>query len=425
MRAPMVLAVAVFVASYVLIITRRLRWLPIGRPAGALVGACLMVSTRVLTPEQAYGSVDHSTLGLLFGMMLINAQLERAGAFHRVAAVLDHHLRSPRVLLCAVAAGAAFASALLVNDAVCLMGTPVVLALARRRRLHPLPLLLALATGSNVGGVMTLTGTPQCMIIGQMGRISYASYAAVMVPVGLVALLVLCAVLLVVHGRPRPEDEPPSDTNEGAREPERFDDALLWPSVIALAFVTGGFVLHFDLAWTAMLGASLLLIAARRDAALVLARVDWSVLLFFTGLFIIVGGLRASGAADIALRYLGARVRGGAGSLLPLSFAWMVGSNLVSNVPFVLLAGPWVARMPDTRLMWLALSMATTFAGNLTLLGSVANIIVAEGAGERGGMTFGAYLRVGFPATILTTLAGAATLLALQASGWIAYSARW
>lgn len=422
----MTAAVVVCVVTYALVIARRVRWLPIGRPAGALVGAVLCVVMRVLTPEQAFRAIDHGTLGLLFGMMLINVHLERAGAFHRVAVLLDRWPRGPRALLCAVAVGAGVASALLVNDAVCLMGTPVVLAVAHRRGLRPLPLLLGLAIGSNVGGVMTLTGTPQCMIVGQLGHISYKAYAAVMVPVGVVGLLVLCGALVAMHRDGFAAT--PLDGGQGAdeaHEPPAFDPTLLTPSLLAVGLVTAGFLLRFDLAWTALAGAALLLLLARRDAAPVLARVDWSVLLFFSGLFVVVGGLRASGAADAAFAHVGSHLPTGAGAVFPLSFVWVVGSNLVSNVPFVLVAGPWMDHLPEPRLMWLTLSMAATFAGNLTLLGSVANIIVAEGAGERAGMTFGAYLRVGLPVTLLTTLAGAATLLGLHHVGWIARSLAW
>jgi Na+/H+ antiporter NhaD/arsenite permease-like protein len=406
----MYLPLAIFCITYVLIIARRLHWLPIGRPAGAMVGACLMVASRVLTPEQAYASIDHGTLGLLFGMMLINAHLERAGAFHRAASVLEHWPRSPRALMCSIAVGSGVGSALLVNDAVCLMGTPVVMAVARDRKLRPLPLLLALAVGSNVGGVMTLTGTPQCMIVGRLGKIPYTEYAAAMVPVGLVGLVMLCAVLLVVF--PRIEHETVRDSV--AKELDTFDPSLLRPSVLAVVFVTVGFALHMDLAWTALSGAVLLLLMARRDASHVIERIDWSVMLFFTGLFVVVGGVRASGVMELAIERWGHLIRGGTSAVIPMSLASVVGSNVVSNVPFVLLAGPWIEQLPEARLMWLTLAMASTFAGNLTLLGSVANVIVAEGAGDAGEMTFMNYLRVGLPTTILTTVAGGMVLIGMR-----------
>jgi Na+/H+ antiporter NhaD/arsenite permease-like protein len=419
----MLTAVVVFAVTYALIIARRLRWIPVGRPAGALVGAVLAVGLRVLTPAQAYASIDHGTIALLFGMMVINVHLERAGAFGRAAALLDRTARSPRALLCAVAVFAGVGAALLVNDAVCLMGTSVVLALARRRRLHPLPFLLALAIGSNVGGVMTLTGTPQCMIVGQLGGISYTSYAAAMVPIGVLGLAILCAVLLVVYRAGLPVANPDALAHLDSGGP--VDATLLGPAAVAVAVVTAGFVLRYDLAWTALMGAVLLLVLARRDASHALARVDWSVLLFFSGLFVVVGGLRVSGASDALVRHLGPWLRGGPRDVLPFSVVSVAVSNLVSNVPYVLLLARWVSQMADARLMWLALSMAATFAGNLTLLGSVANVIVAEGAGEEGGMGFVSYLRVGLPTTVLTTLAGAGLLLAMHDAGWLRYTAGW
>jgi Na+/H+ antiporter NhaD/arsenite permease-like protein len=335
-------------------------------------------------------------------------------------------------LLCAVAVAAGLGSALLVNDAICLMGTPVVLAVARRRGFHPLPFLLALATGANVGGVMTLTGTPQCMIVGQLGRLTYTSYAVVMIPVGLVGLALLCAVLLVAHRGPLPDRSgirhlAAGDAAEDARarDPSEEDPTLFRPAVTAVAFVTLGFVLRFDLAWTALAGAAVALLLVRRDAGHVLARVDWSVLVFFCGLFVVVGALRTSGVSDASFGWLKPHVKGGPEAALPFAAISVLGSNLLSNVPYVLLVAPFVDHLAEPRLMWLVLSMASTFAGNLTLLGSVANVIVAEGAGEEGDMGFLAYLRVGLPATVLTTLAGAALLVALHAAGWIAFTRAW
>lgn len=420
--APLTVAIVVFAITYALIVARRLHWLPIGRPAGALVGACLAVATRTISPEEAYRAIDHATLGLLFGMMVITVHLEHAGAFHRIALRLERWPRSPRALLCAIAVLSGVGSALLVNDAVCLMATPVVLAVARRRELHPLPFLLALATGANVGGVMTLTGTPQCMIVGQLGKISYTAYAATMVPVGIVGLSILCMVLLFAYRRGLPD-------RAGIREVEVAehveDPSLLVPSLIAVAFVTLGFVMRFDLAWTALAGAALALVLVRRDAADVLERVDWSVLVFFAGLFVVVGALRTSGVMDATFRLVSPWIQGGPGAVVPFAAVSVVASNVLSNVPYVLLAAPLVDHLAEPRLMWLTLSMAATFAGNLTLLGSVANVIVAEGAGEEGEMGFLAYLRVGLPATILTTIGGGVILVTLHALGWITRTHGW
>jgi Na+/H+ antiporter NhaD/arsenite permease-like protein len=417
----MVVGLAVFVVTYLLVIARRLRWLPIGRPAGALVGAVLAVATGAIGPEQAYRSIDHATIALLFGMMVIGVHLERGGAFRRVAAILGARPRSPKALLCVVAVASGIASAILVNDAVCLIGTPVVLAVSRARRLAPLPFLIALATGSNVGGVMTLTGTPQCMIVGRLGSIGYRAYAASMVPVGLVGLLILCAVLLATHRGPLLE-RPAGGATEPLAAEER---ALLLPSLAAVAFVTAGFLLRFDLAWTALAGAALVLVLVRRDAGDVLARVDWSVLVFFAGLFVVVGALRTAGVMDAAFGLVRPWLRGDAAAVAPFAVASVFGSNLLSNVPYVLLVAPWIDHLAESRLMWLTLAMASTFAGNLTLLGSVANVIVAEGARDEGGIGFLAYLRVGFPTTILTTLAGSAILIAFEAAGWVRWTAAW
>jgi Na+/H+ antiporter NhaD/arsenite permease-like protein len=174
-------------------------------------------------------------------------------------------------------------------------------------------------------------------------------------------------------------------------------------------------VLGGNLAWTAAAGFAVAMLVHRRDTRDLWPRIDWSLLLFFAGLFVVVEGLERSGAPALLFdRYPLAATGAGFEGWLRLSGIFLAGSNVVSNVPFILVVHDQMATLPDREAAWALLAMASTFAGNLTLLGSVANIIVAESARDLGGIGFFQHLRVGLPLALLTTLAGALVLFALR-----------
>ena len=184
---------------------------------------------------------------------------------------------------------------------------------------------------------------------------------------------------------------------------------------VVLVSIFAGFLAGLNLAWTAMAGAALVMVLARRDTHSVLRLVDWHLLLFFAALFIVVGGLSDTGLPEAIY----SRLQAIFGSSVPAQ-AWnltwfsVVGSNVFSNVPFVLVAGNWIARFAEPTLMWKVLALATTFAGNLTIVGSVANMIVVESARDHIQVSFWDYARFGIPITILTTGAGVVVLLVLR-----------
>ena len=395
----------VFAFAYVLIAARRFRWLPIGRPTGALLGAVLMVLLRCLTPAEAYAAVSGDTIALLFGMMVLQVELDRSGLLDSLASSIASRGGSAARLLFATVLASGALSALLVNDAVCLMATPLVLRICRVGGLPPLPFLLALATGSNVGGTMTLTGTPQCVLIGDLSGLSYARYAAVMVPTGAVLLLLTGAFFVVAFRRSlaglstRPV--PPSIPLDRPRA-RRF--------VVTLAAVLAGFLAGLPLAWVALAGACLCALLKMDEPRENLARLDWGLLVFFAALFVVVGGVARAGWIDRAVEGVSPWLSSDPASR-PVRFAAfsVLGSNVFSNVPFVLVLGHGYAGAGEA--FWLQLALTSTLAGNLTLVGSVANLIVAEGAGREGvHVGFRDYLEVGVPLTVLTTAAGLALL---------------
>jgi Na+/H+ antiporter NhaD/arsenite permease-like protein len=401
-----VLGCVVFAVTYVLVAGRRLRWIAVDRPAGALVGAVLAVAVGAITPDEAARAIDHSTLVLLFAVMGMGAFLGMDGFFDRAAPALARWARSPARLLGALVWVAGLLSALVTNDAVCVLFAPVVVDWIERWRLPRLPFLLALATGANTGSVATLVGNPQNMLCGSLGHLSFATFAWRMVPVALVALAINHTILhrafaTSLAGTLEAEDVPTSPWTRRTVF-----------TLVVIACTVAVYSAGAHLAYTALAGFVVLLLGHRADPAEVWKRIDWSILLFFGGLFVAVEGLARSGApgwvfARIPL-YLPPE---GIGAYLRTAMYFLVGSNVVTNVPFILIVQEQMARLPDPVLGWELLGMASTFAGNLTLLGSVANVIVAEKSERVGGLRFMEYLRVGALVGLLTTSVGTVLLV--------------
>lgn len=398
-------AVAIFALTYVLIAARRLHVLPIGRPAGALLGAVLMVAAGVLTPAQSFASIDHDTIVLLLGMMLISAYLDQAAFFDWVVTKVLRVGRTPWGLLVVVALLPGALSAFLVNDAVCLFMTPVVVATCARARLPMSPYLIALATSANIGSAATLVGNPQNMIIGSLSRMGFADFLLRAGPAALVGLAVNLALLRLYYRASLPTTLPPLD--ERPARPAQPRELAKVSVVIAL--VVAGFFAELHLGYTTLAGAVALIVIERVEPRGPFQRVDWALLVFFCSLFVVVHGLASTGVVEAiwsrAAPWLELdRARG-----VSLFTALVVtGSNVVSNVPLVLLAGPHLQALggPAPELGWVLLAFVSTVAGNLTLIGSVANIIVAEGAKDHHTLGFVEYLRFGAVSTLLVLAAG-------------------
>ena len=402
-------AVAIFAFTYLLISSRRLKLLPLNRPAAALLGTVLMVAFGVLTPEQAYRAVDYNTIVLLLGMSLVSAYLQLAGFFDWTAEWILQRARTPERLLLLVVLASGILSALLVNDTVCLMLTPLIVAVVLRGRLPLLPYLLALAMSANLGSVATLVGNPQNMIIGHLSGIPFARFSASLLPAAAAGLALEFVILRIAFRGVLGEARIAADGIPAAR----IDRRLVTITAVALVLMFGGFLAGWNLAWTALGAAAFVMVVARRDTHEVLKLVDWHLLLFFGGLFVVVEGLSVTGLPDQVHDVLHDAF-GRTVAAQAWNFAWFsaVGSNVFSNVPFVLVAGKWVGAFIRPELMWKVMALATTFAGNLTILGSVANIIVVESAHGHAEVGFWDYARYGIPVTILTTAAGVAILLA-------------
>ncbi len=387
--------IAIFVLTYILIAARRLRLLPIGRPAGALLGAFLMVLVGALTPAQSYAAIDGDTIVLLFSMMAIVAYVERAGFFGWAASHTLRRAKTPVGLLVAVSLLSGVLSAILVNDTVCVFFTPLVVLVCRQAQLPLGPYLIATATSANVGSAATLVGNPQNMIIGNLSGLSFAKFSLLAAPVALLALALNLGLLLLYYRRQLGHQD------IAVPEITAPDRPRLWRAGIVLVGVIVAFLAGAHLGFAALGGLVALVVLEREDPHAHFARVDWTLLIFFAALFIVVAGLATTGLVATAWQVAGPFLdHTTPAGLAALSGLYLAGSNLVSNVPMVLLAAPGVAA-EASPFAWVLLSFVTTIAGNLTLLGSVATIIVAEAAQDTYDLGFYEFLRFGVPSTLL------------------------
>lgn len=363
----------------------------------ALVGSGLLIAMGAISEKQVFAALDLGTLMLLFSMMIINVNLTLAGFFDLVGNRVLRLARSPRVLLALVIGASAVLSALFLNDTVCILFTPLVLDVTLRAGRNPLPYLIGLATSANVGSTATITGNPQNLLIGQASGIPYLVFLAHLAPVALVGLGICWVVLVLLYQAEFRTPLIPPTLNE-----PRMHRPLLWRTLGVTAGLLIAFLVGAPIAASAFVAASLLLITRLKTTKLL--TVNWDVLVFFSGLFIVTGALEATGLSTRVFELLHPVVNGGVAALSLVTAAL---SNVVSNVPAVLLFRPVVPSLPNPSAAWLTLAMASTLAGNLTLLGSVANLIVAEIARQRGvNVSFSEYLRAGVPITVLTILVG-------------------
>ncbi|MEK6621831.1 MAG: anion transporter [Planctomycetota bacterium] len=398
----------IFALTYIIISAQKMKWHRLDRPSGALLGAVLMVLCGVMTLDEAYRSIDFNTILLLLGMMILIAYLKIANCFKYLSYMLISYARSPFLLLCFVVFSSGILSALFVNDTICLMFTPLLILALSRTKLNPVPYLIALATSSNIGSVITLTGNPQNMLVGIFSKIPYLAFTWRLLPIG---ILSLCANTLIIYVLFRKEVGL-ERLNPIALEKPPLDLMLTVKSLGVLFLIFLGFVFTGNLPLSAITGSLALTIISGirpRDA---LEKVDWTLLVFFSGLFIVVGGVNKAGVLTLVYNavepYLG---KTASGQIVNFSIFSVIASNLVSNVPFVLVSVSWIDKFIDPKTMWYVLAMSSTFAGNLTIMGSVANMIVMELSKEHVHVGFWDFFKVGFITTVVSTGIGIGFLI--------------
>ena len=398
--APKLAAAVIFTGSYLALAIGRIPGLAIDRAGIALAGAGLMVASGALPIADAYKAIDLDTITLLLGMMIVVANLRLSGFFAVATAWVGSRAHRPIALLAVIVASTGLLSAFLVNDAICLVMAPLVLELTLSLGLRPMPYLLAVAMASNIGSVATITGNPQNIMISSFSRISYPHFAAALGPIALAGLIITVALIgfryRAEFARTAPLPEPASPPRA---HPALMNRALLATVAMILLFFAG-----VAPAKAAIVIGGLLLLTRRLKSQRIYQEIDWPLLLMFGGLFIIVAGAQH---ALLTFGVVAAVGRIHLDQVPVLSLVTAVLSNLVSNVPAVLVLKPFVESLRNHDTAWLTVAMASTLAGNFTVLGSIANLIVVQKAGTAGvTISFWDYFKIGAPLTVITLVLG-------------------
>lgn len=399
--------------TYILIAVESNRGSYLDRTASAFCGAVAMVLAGVLTLPAAYRSVDWNIIIFLLGIMILVAHFRVSGFFDWVAIRIAELARTPLQLLIFLIFAAGIFAAFFVNDTICLIFTPIVLAVTERLELPPAPYVIALATSANIGSVMSVTGNPQNALIGVSAHFSFLGFLAHLAPVAL-AGLALNALLLALIFRKQLPHKPLSPGSSGSIASDQtaaLNQTLLAKCMMAALLVIVLWIFNFPFPLVAASVGALILIIGRVKSEIIHREVDWTLLLFFASLFIVIRGLEASGAVAYMVRQFQPGLEGGAmARLFGLSGAMVALSNLVSNVPAVLIFQPIIQTLPQRHFAWLVLASASTLAGNCTPFSSVANLIVLQQAKKKVSISFWAFTRVGVLVTAVTILAGIAIL---------------
>jgi Na+/H+ antiporter NhaD/arsenite permease-like protein len=363
--------------------------LRMNRATIALVGSALLIALGVLNLQEAWLAIDANTIVFLLSMMVVNANLAYAGFFSKALSVLLSVTRSPLGLLIALTFGSGILSAFFLNDTLALVFTPLTLSLTQALGLNPIPYLLAVAGATNIGSVATLSGNPQNILIGSFSGISYLDFSQALAPIGITGLVIQVALLWLLY--------PDVRSNQPCQllkiDNQRIFKPLLKKSLIITTGLLIAFAIGLPLAESALVAASLLLITRRIKAQRILKKIDWNLLVMFSGLFILTKVTQKLNLLQPFTHVVKSEL-----GLLGIT---TIMSNLISNVPTVLLLQPLIPQ--DNTHSWLLLAASSTLAGNLTLFGSVANLIIVEAAAELGyTLTFWQHLRFGVPLTLST-----------------------
>ncbi|RCV46977.1 hypothetical protein SETIT_9G574800v2 [Setaria italica] len=454
-----VLGSVAFGVFWVLAVFPSVPFMPIGRTAGALLSAVLMIIFHVISPDDAYASVDLPILGLLFATMVVGTYLKNAGMFKHLGTLLAWKSQGGRDLLCRVCIVTALASALFTNDTCCVVLTEFVLELAAERNLPAKPFLLALASSANIGSSATPIGNPQNLVIAFNSKISFPKFLLGILPAMLAGMAVNMVMLLCMYWKDLEGTSP--DLVSDGKQMETVEEGMAskTPSPAKLTngggyssplmtedistkhpwfmqcteqrrklflksfayIVTVGMVIAYmvglNMSWTAITTAIALVVVDFRDAEPCLDKVSYSLLVFFSGMFITVSGFNKTGLPGAIWNFMAPYSKvNSVGGISVLSIIILLLSNLASNVPTVLLMGGEVASAaalisPAAVIRsWLLLAWVSTVAGNLSLLGSAANLIVCEQARRAPrnayDLTFWNHIVFGVPSTLIVTAVG-------------------
>ncbi len=381
---------------YVGMIAGRLPWLALDRTGIALIGAIAMLAITREEPAEAAKAFGIPTLSLLFGLMIVSAQFRVSGFYTWVAGRLGAANVSPQTLLLLLVATVGLLSALLTNDVIVLATAPLIIEMAAIRGLNPVPYLLGIAAGANIGSAATLVGNPQNILIGESLNLSFPGYMSYsLVPAAFGLVIAWGVFIWAFRGKWEMKFKAPHFEKVPFNKVETAHGVVVLAGVITIFLFT---TWPRDL--VAIGAAGLILVNRKLPNRAYLEQVDWHLLVLFAGLFVVNDAFRDTGALDEVARWM---LNAGADLHSPgwLFAAVSILSNLVSNVPAVMLLLPFA----DHVISGPGLALFSTLAGNLIIVSSIANIIVIDQAGRLGiKINWVQHARTGVPITLLTLL---------------------
>lgn len=409
MNTMQIIAIVIFAATIITVMTEKVH-----RAVAAVVGALLLILTGVLTVESGFSYVDINTIGVLIGMMLFVAIVKNSGIFEYIA-IKAAKIAKGRpwplmLLLCIITA---VLSGFLDNVTTVLLIGPMTLAITNMLKTSPVPFFITQIMASNIGGTATLIGDPPNIMIGSAAGLSFLDFVA---NTGLAVVFVLAAMLVCfyfIYGRKLHVEEGAMAEVLQLDESKAIKDrSLLIKSVVMIILVVFAFIfhsqLHLESSTVSLTAAGIMLLIGRQDVEEAIAGVEWSTLIFFTGLFIVVGGLQETGVIQIVANTL-VDMTAGHMTLTILLILWVsaIISAFLDNIPFVATLIPLILTMEssgvDVAPLWWAVSLGACLGGNGTLIGASANVVLS-GISNRHGfpITFASYFKVGFPLMLLS-----------------------
>jgi|SRR5579875_701559 len=412
-RAPQLhwLPIIIFLITYVFIAIESGRGSHLDRTAAAFCGAVAMVLAGTVSLEAAYRAVSWDTIIFLLGIMILVAHFQIAHFFDWIAARVARIARTPFQFLVLLVFTSGILAAFFVNDTICLMFTPIVLAVTERLRLPKLPYLLALATSANIGSVMSVTGNPQNALVGVTAHFTFLEFLAHLAPIALIGL-VLDIALLGFFFRRQIWNAAPLE-NAPSPIPIVVNRSLLAKSSVAALLVLVLWIWNFPFPLAAAAVGAFILIIGRVKSENIYRRLNWELLLFFAGLFVVMQGFENSGAVGYLVQFFTPGLKGSVDAqLFSVSGTMLALSNLVSNVPAVILVRPLINQFPRAHFLWLAVASTSTLAGNATPISSIANLIVLQQAAWKTKIKFWEFTSVGIVVTVITTLVAIGILAA-------------
>lgn len=418
MTSTQIIAIVIFLVTMAAIMTEKLH-----RTVAAVAGALLLILTGVLSVESGFSYVDLNTLGVLIGMMLFVAVVKNSGIFEYIAIKAAKIAKGrPWPLMVLFALITAVLSAFLDNVTTVLLIGPMTLAITSMLRINPIPFFMTQIMASNIGGTATLIGDPPNIMIGSAAGLSFTDFIT---NTGVAVLFVLAATIVCfyfIYGRKLHVEPEAMDSILQLDENKAIKDRnLLIKSVVMILLVVFGFVfhsqLHLESCTIALTAAAVMLLIGRQDVEEIVAGVEWTTILFFTGLFIVVGGLQETGVIQILANGLMDLTEGHM-TLTILLILWVsaIVSSFLDNIPFVATLIPLILTMQssgvDVTPLWWAVSLGACLGGNGTLIGASANVVLS-GISNRHGfpITFASYFKVGFPLMLVSVAISTVFLL--------------